>query len=108
MNSVAPVRVQGSVSVERTADRVLVKISGHFGFSLHKQFRDAWLGSPRGQRFTIDMAQVEHIDSAALGMLLVLREQAGGEQANIEIVNCGPTIFKLLQVADFQSLFKFA
>lgn len=108
MNTVAPPRLEGNVIVERTADHVLVKISGHFGFSLHKQFRDAWLGSPRGQRFIIDMARVEHIDSAALGMLLVLREQAGGDQAHIEIANCAPTIYKLLQVADFQSLFKFA
>lgn len=108
MNAVATPRIGGKVTVERTADRVLVQISGHFGFGLHKQFRDAWLGSPRGQKFVIDMAQVEHIDSAALGMLLVLREQAGGDQANIEIANCSPTIYKLLQVADFQSLFKFA
>lgn len=108
MTAISSPCLEGDVKVERCADRVLVNISGHFGFSLHKKFRDAWLGSPRGQKFVLDMTRVDHIDSAALGMLLVLREQAGGDQSDIEIRNCGPGIYKLLQVADFQSLFKFS
>lgn len=107
MTTAAPPRLEGDVIVERRPDRVIVKISGYFGFSLQRKFREAWLGSPRGQKFVVDMSRVEHIDSAALGMLLVLREQAGGDAANIDIFGCPPTIYKLLQVADFQSLFHF-
>jgi HptB-dependent secretion and biofilm anti anti-sigma factor len=106
MSAVAPNRIDGDVSVERNAERVLVKITGRFVFGLHKKFRNAWLGSPSGQKFVIDMARVEYMDSAAMGMLLVLRDQVGGDDANIELINCPPMVLKLLQIANFQSMFK--
>ena len=43
--------------------------------------------------------------SLSLGMLLLLREHAGGDQANIQIVHCQPEVKKILTIANFHHLF---
>ena len=46
------------------------------------------------------------MDSSALGMLLLLRERAGGDRAAIEITHCSPEIRKIFAVSNFDRLFK--
>jgi hypothetical protein len=38
-------------------------------------------------------------------MLLLLRDYAGGEQSNIQIVNCAPDVKKILLISNFEQLF---
>jgi HptB-dependent secretion and biofilm anti anti-sigma factor len=40
-----------------------------------------------------------------LGMLLLLRDHAGGERSNIEIVNCSQDVKKILLISNFEQLF---
>jgi len=47
----------------------------------------------------------EYLDSSALGMLLLLREHAGGESSNIRISKASPEVKKILEVANFEKLF---
>ena len=51
------------------------------------------------------MTDADYMDSSALGMLLLLREHAGGDNAKIEVVGCKPEIKKILAIANFQKLF---
>ena len=51
------------------------------------------------------MGEAEYLDSSALGMLLLMREHAGGDHAKIRIVNCRPQIKNILKVANFAKLF---
>ncbi len=51
------------------------------------------------------MTDAEYMDSSALGMLLLLRERAGGDNAQIDIVNCNPGPEKILKAANFNRLF---
>jgi anti-anti-sigma regulatory factor len=46
------------------------------------------------------------MDSSALGMLLLLRNHAGGDDADVAIVNAKPDIIKLLETCKFNELFK--
>ena len=97
------------VSAEVLADdsTITIKISGRFDFSAHQDFRRAYedLDEPVTQ-YVIDMAAAEYLDSSALGMLLLMREHAGGDHANIRIINCRPQIKNILKVANFAKLFK--
>lgn len=95
-----------SVSLERSDEDVRIVIRGAFNFHAQKEFREAYMEAPPELRYTIDMGGVEHVDSSALGMLLLLREHAGGESSRIAIRNCSPEIRNLLEVAQFHSLFK--
>ena len=84
-----------------------INISGRFDFSSHQDFRKAYesLSQPN-VGYVIDMADAEYLDSSALGMLLLMREHAGGDRADIKISNCRPQIKNILKVANFAKLFK--
>jgi anti-anti-sigma regulatory factor len=45
------------------------------------------------------------MDSSALGMLLLLREHAGADRAEIRIVNAGSELRNTFKVAGFDKLF---
>lgn len=101
--------MSGSISVTRSEDEIVISIKGRFNFEMHSQFRTAYQTDSSGgkkKRFSIDLAGAEYIDSSALGMLLLLREEAGGNEADIVIVNARPEIRKILETANFQRLFK--
>jgi HptB-dependent secretion and biofilm anti anti-sigma factor len=85
---------------------VTVDISGRFDFSMHQEFRQVYEQDPGDTtQYIINLHQTEYMDSSALGMLLLLREHAGGDRANIKIVHCQPEVKKILTIANFQHLF---
>jgi len=84
-----------------------IAINGRFDFNLHQQFRAAYEKvDPKQVHFQIDLKATEYIDSSALGMLLLLRERAGGDQSDIDIVNCPVEIRNILTISNFHQLFK--
>nr|CRH07449.1 putative anti-sigma-factor antagonist [Candidatus Magnetococcus massalia] len=103
--------MSGTISVSRESNQQTISIKGRFNFEMHSQFRTAYQGEVEQckegkMKFIIDLSGTEYIDSSALGMLLLLREEAGSNDANIEIVNARPEIRKILETANFQRLFK--
>jgi anti-anti-sigma factor len=52
----------------------------------------------------VDFGQTEYIDSTGLGMLLKLREFAGGQQSRVHLIKCSPQVKSILSIANFQSL----
>jgi HptB-dependent secretion and biofilm anti anti-sigma factor len=86
-------------------DCVTLQFGSHFDFSVHRQFHDACLGETRSRSYVIDLGEVESMDSSALGMLLLLREHAGGDRAEIRIVNANNALRGTLRVAGFDKLF---
>lgn len=84
---------------------VTIAVHGRFDFNIYRSFRDAY--HKRGSsRYIIDLSNTEYIDSAALGMLLVLRDHCGGDQARIAILNSNPSIREILLVSNFNRLFE--
>ena len=55
--------------------------------------------------YRIDLADVEHLDSTALGMLLVYREKARQTHAEIRLINASPEIRHFLTLTQFNKLF---
>jgi len=98
------------VTTKTTPDgsRHTIAIGGRFDFKLHKEFREAYKNVGPATHLTVDLGQAEYMDSSALGMLLLLREHLGGNQAKVSIVNCAPEIKKILQIANFHKLFTMA
>ncbi|MGB3269455.1 MAG: STAS domain-containing protein [Rhodanobacter sp.] len=88
------------------SDCLSLQLGERFDFSIHREFHDACLGEGRVARsYLIDLAQVTHMDSSALGMLLLLREHAGADHADIRIVNANSELRGTLRVAGFDKLF---
>jgi anti-anti-sigma factor len=70
-----------------------IDISGRFDFSMHQEFRQVYEHDPGGHtQYIINLRQTEYMDSSALGMLLLLREHAGGDRAHIKIMHCQPEV----------------
>ncbi len=87
-------------------DCVTLQLGEHFDFSIHRQFHQACLGhGPVARSYLVDLGEVTCMDSSALGMLLLLREHAGAERADIRIVNAGAELRHTLRVAGFDKLF---
>jgi HptB-dependent secretion and biofilm anti anti-sigma factor len=95
-----------ALEVEKSADEIRIKPSGEFDSAVQKEFRDAYKNEAPGRRYVVDMVRVTFISSAALGILLLLREHAGGDKSDITIVNTSPVIRKLLEVTRFGEIFK--
>jgi HptB-dependent secretion and biofilm anti anti-sigma factor len=84
----------------------VIKINGRFDFSCHTSFREAYNGAPNGTEFVVDMADASYMDSAALGMLLLLREHVLQQGGRVSITNCRGQTYDVLQIANFHRLFK--
>lgn len=80
---------------------------GKFDYTCHQAFQDAYETlTPTPKTFIIDALEVPSIDSSALGMLLLLRTYAGGDDADVRILNAQTDVHKLLQTCKFDDLFK--
>ncbi|WP_339845172.1 STAS domain-containing protein [uncultured Halopseudomonas sp.] len=83
-----------------------IKVSGRFDFSAHQDFREAYeRGGLAPERFVVDLHDTDYIDSSALGMLLLLRDHAGGDAAEIRIIHCNQNVRKVLSISNFEQLF---
>jgi anti-anti-sigma factor len=83
-----------------------IKINGRFDFSCHQDFRKSYEDlDTEPQSYIIDMRDTSYLDSSALGMLLLLRDHAGGDQAKITIAHCNDDVKKILTISNFEQLF---
>jgi anti-anti-sigma factor len=83
-----------------------IVISGRFDFGAHQQFRDAYeTAHPKPSAFVIDLKGTTYLDSSALGMLLLLRDHAGGEDSHVDIVNSNSDVRKIFGISNFNKLF---
>ncbi|MFG1498232.1 STAS domain-containing protein [Saccharospirillum sp. HFRX-1] len=86
---------------------ITIKITGRFDFSSHQEFRQIYENAaPDIQGYIIDMGEATYLDSSALGMLLLLRDHAGGDNSDIRIINCNEDVRKILSISNFGQLFR--
>jgi len=85
---------------------LVISVEGRFDFSSHQAFRDAYEQADGGvERYIIDLSETTYLDSSALGMLLLLRDHAGGDAARISIENCNSDVRRILSISNFEQLF---
>jgi anti-anti-sigma factor len=98
-----------AISTSKSADgtELTIRISGRFDFSSHQEFRGAYEGlATKPKAYVIDMRETTYLDSSALGMLLLLRDYAGGDNARITLASCNADVKKILTISNFEQLFK--
>lgn len=97
-----------AITTDRSSDgeTLIIRIDGRFDFSAHQAFREAYENSDRDtQKYVVDMNNTTYLDSSALGMLLLLRDYAGGDQAEVTIENCNGDVRRILTISNFEQLF---
>lgn len=97
-----------SISTQTSDDghTLTIRVQDRFDFNLHRELRQAYEAA--GKRFghyVLDLRGTTYMDSAALSMLLQLREHAGGKRQTVHLANAQPVIRDILAVANFDQLF---
>jgi anti-anti-sigma factor len=93
-------------SASQDGRSLTINIEGRFDFSAHQDFRESYEKTDaEPDEYCVDMKQTSYLDSSALGMLLLLRDHAGGDTAKIRIVNCNTDVRKILTISNFEQLF---
>ena len=82
-----------------------ISIDGVLGNAIHKEFRAAY-EQHEAKRYIVDLSNTTTIDSSGLGMLLLFKDHAGGDDADIEIINCSDHLLDIFHLTCFFRLFK--
>lgn len=86
---------------------VAIHLEGRFDFGARRAFaaaRDKALAE--GQRhIQVKFTGVDYVDSAALGMLLILREKAHWSGKSVSLADCRDNVRQMIEVAKFDRLF---
>lgn len=83
-------------------------VPGRFDQSEHPRFQETylpWLDDPTVKFIEVDFSQTEYIDSAALGMLLLLRRHCRDRGKIISLSHARSGVQEVLKIAKFDSLF---
>lgn len=91
------------VTTFRVGTSFTISILGRFDFDCHQAFRRAYEQILPSDDIAVDLSQTEYLDSAALGMLLILKEHAGNRR--IRIRACRAPVKRILEIANFDRIF---
>lgn len=86
----------------------VLHVVGPFGFSCHREFmgRIKQHAADTGdQRFDVDLSGVTSLDSAALGMLLIVHDQQQAKGKPIALRNCSQAAKENLYLANLHKHF---
>ena len=96
------------ITVTHNKLNATLTLHGRFTFEVHNDFREAFNKAidAGSKGIFIDLHDVCYMDSAALGMLLVVRDRAKGHAITITLQHPSPIVKSILDIANFQKLFQ--
>lgn len=87
-------------------DLVILVLPCSFDVSQYEEFKAICeANKTTDNRFELDFSQTQYMDSSALGMLLLLREQVKGDKNRVLLKNVSGTALKILEISQFHLLF---
>ena len=94
-----------SIQIDKNDDKkeVRILVTGNFDFSIHPEFRNSYQDLDKSYSVIVDLKNTEYMDSAALGMLLLLNDEFSNHK--IKIINCNDFIKQDFHVAHFEKKF---
>lgn len=96
------------ISSALTGNTVTIYLSGHFSFDSHREFKSAYkafLNDAKIGHIIVNLAEVNFLDSSALGMLLVLREQAMTASKLISLSRPSSIALRTFDISSFNKIF---
>lgn len=95
-------------TIQNDLQHGLLRLEGTFTFDGHTVFKAATSEAlETGQSaLTLDLSGVSYMDSASLGMLLLLRERAQARGMSVILSRPSPSVLTILRVVQFGKLFE--
>jgi anti-anti-sigma factor len=86
---------------------LIARLSGQFIFTDHAKFKQVLTSveDSKTSKVTIDFAGVEFIDSAGLGMLLLLRDTCEKQKKSLTLTHPKGQVKKVFNISKFEHLF---
>lgn len=92
--------------VSPDGQKLTISIKGRFDFGKHQEFRDSYeYLNQKPNSVVVDLKDATYLDSSALGMLLLLRDHAGGENSDVRVINSNSDVRKIFAISNFDKLF---
>jgi anti-anti-sigma factor len=90
--------------VSQDGQKLTILVKGRFDFGKHQEFSDSYKNY-KPSSVVVDLKEATYLDSSALGMLLLLRDHAGGENSDVRVINGSSDVRKILAISNFDKLF---
>lgn len=103
--------MSATLTVTNTARETTIKVRGDLDYDINGAFKSAYASLFQGpgriahEALAVDMADVDRIDSAGLGMLLILLEYAKRQSLKVILMNPNARTRAILEMVHFQRLF---
>lgn len=97
-----------TINVQVLGHAVRITIMGRFDFEVHRDFKGAYmpqLDKPAVREIEIEMSKVSFMDSAALGMLMLLHDRAKEAGKKVALLNASSEAARLMDIANFSKIF---
>jgi len=90
--------------VSPDGQKLTISVKGRFDFAKHQEFRQSY-EDKQLSAVVVEPKDATYLDSSALGMLILLRDHAGGDDSDIRVVNSSTDVRKILAISNFDKLF---
>lgn len=94
-------------NIAESGHTTLVKLEGQFTFSDAKKFKNILdlLHNGSIKAISFDFSEITFIDSACMGMLLLLREECQSRNIDLNIHSLRGQVEKVFEISKFDQLF---
>lgn len=90
------------------SDTSIIKMPKRFDYSASGEFNGAVIAAlnaaPQKKQILLDCLQMDYIDSAGIGLLVMAHKKAQSQQTSIAIINIKPSAREILMLANLQKL----
>jgi anti-anti-sigma factor len=94
-------------TITTLGQKTVIQINGRLTYTDYNNFRQITdvLGASENQNCVIDLTELEFIDSAGLGMLLLSRDKVSEKKGSIALKGAHGQVKKMLELGKFDTLF---
>ncbi|MDH3354399.1 MAG: STAS domain-containing protein [Chromatiales bacterium] len=77
-----------------------------FNYSDYRDFKGAYEKIPvDAEALELNLKNTMHIDSSALGMMLLMNEHVHKQVSHIDVTNSNPNVLKIFEISHFKKIF---
>ena len=93
-------------SFNKNNNSIHLSISGKFTFTDYDKFSEMLNLILEEKVAVLDLGKLEFVDSAALGMLMILGEETNKKSINLSVGNANGQVKKMFEITKFQEILK--